>query len=730
MSVPRVPVRTLRPHPDLDQLKRQAKELLAAFRNGAPDAVAEVGAHYRTADAASFTLSQAQLVLARAHGFESWPKLEAFVDGVTMARLAEAVRGNDLPRVRQMLAARPELAHMDMAEHDEHRALHHAVLARSADTVRLLMAHGADPRKGIYPHREATTAVALAADRGYAEIVSILQDEERRRRPEGMQDVPLPSSTIPLPAWEGPITADSEGRALAMLEAHPELVHAAFPADGVTAVHVSASMLWDRALTWLLDRGADVNARAKWGATPLEVAGCGLGADPAKLATITETLLARGAVKTPRWAVATGNAAWLRARHAEGRLENPISEIGGLLRAAVIHGRPEMLTLLLDLGLDPDERVQAGDTQLSGMALQECLRVDRLDMAEILVARGARVTPDVAVALGRSDWLRARHAEGALAGSAAGLLGLAVRHDRPEILTLLLDLGVDPDERGRVGGLEEPLFSWGEPLRECASTGKLKMAGILLERGADPTTQVYAASSALLEAHQRGDREMVALIERYGGVLKASEAGVLGLTDEASRLLVEEASGALPGGAVPEGSTVASELLWSGTDGGHTDIVRLALAHIGWPPGDPRWHGMLMRVLGWHAEPDRARFLECFRLMLERCDPGVRGGTFRATMLHDVSGSWPRRPSGPEERVALATMLLDAGARLDVRDAVLMSTPLGWACRWGRVEMVKLLLERGADAVEAGAEPWATPRAWAEKTQRAGVLALLAGHGG
>jgi ankyrin repeat protein len=52
--------------------------------------------------------------------------------------------------------------------------------------------------------------------------------------------------------------------------------------------------------------------------------------------------------------------------------------------------------------------------------------------------------------------------------------------------------------------------------------------------------------------------------------------------------------------------------------------------------------------------------------------------------------------------VALATIVLDAGARLDRRDDLLKSTPLGWAWCWGRLELVKLFIERGADPVEAG----------------------------
>jgi ankyrin repeat protein len=73
--------------------------------------------------------------------------------------------------------------------------------------------------------------------------------------------------------------------------------------------------------------------------------------------------------------------------------------------------------------------------------------------------------------------------------------------------------------------------------------------------------------------------------------------------------------------------------------------------------------------------------------------------------------------------------LLDEGARTDLRDGLLNSTPLGWACRWGRAELVKRLLQRGADPVEADAELWATPRAWAEKMKHDNVLQVLLTYG-
>jgi hypothetical protein len=97
----------MRETPDIDQLTRQARELLEAYRDQSPDAVAEIGAHHRTAAPEAFALRDAQLVLARSYGFESWPKLKAAVEGVTMKRLHEAVKKGDLDAVRALLAQRP-----------------------------------------------------------------------------------------------------------------------------------------------------------------------------------------------------------------------------------------------------------------------------------------------------------------------------------------------------------------------------------------------------------------------------------------------------------------------------------------------------------------------------------------------------------------------------------------------------------------------------------------------
>jgi ankyrin repeat protein len=631
-----LPTRTLRERPALDQLKRQAKELLAAFRDRQPDATAEINGHYHGADPATFALHDAQLVIARAYGYESWPKLKAYVDGVTVTRLAEAVRTGDLAAVRAMLDARPELVHMDMAEHNEHRALHFAVLARNPPMVRLLMDRGADPYKGIWPHRDATGALTIATERGYDDIVAIIKEVLERRAGAGVAQPggapPLDRSSAIVERLRAAFTT-GEAAVIACLEEDPRLVHW-HQGDGWTMLHQASLMLHLDVAKWLVAHGADVNAHEPCYWTPLELVGV----------------------------------------HRQTFTPKKAAEMKGLL-----------------------------------------------------LSHGAKMTAGAAVAMGDTAWLTAHHSAGTLTGppDGYGLLSRAAMRRRTDVAKLLLDFGFDPDERRRLKDLEEVVYSWGEPLRAAVKNDDLAMAEILLQRGADPNAAIYAASGPMAEAYAHNSRDMIALLGRYGGFADVGLIGSVGLIDQARQMLADEAAGRLRPRSVPEGDSVAACLLLSGAAGGHVEIVRLALEHLDWPKGHELWHGRLMQALGAHSEGDRDRYLKCFALMVERAGPDAPGAYGR-TILHDVGGGWPYKTTSAKDRLAFATILLDAGARLDLRDDLLKSTPLGWACRWGRPELVKLFIDRGADPQERDAEPWATPRAWAQRMGHPEVVAFLA----
>jgi hypothetical protein len=69
--------------PSLEQLRKQAKDLLRAHRAGDPQAVARVAAHE---PGEPLKLTGAQHVVAREHGFPSWARLKAYVERVAAAR--------------------------------------------------------------------------------------------------------------------------------------------------------------------------------------------------------------------------------------------------------------------------------------------------------------------------------------------------------------------------------------------------------------------------------------------------------------------------------------------------------------------------------------------------------------------------------------------------------------------------------------------------------------------
>ncbi len=620
--------RRLPEQPNLEQLRNQAKDLLKGYRSGDPAAAAEVRCFEWNPKGAPFALNDAQRVLARAYGFQSWTKLKAFVDGANIARFMEAVNQGDVGQVRSMLATRPELASMDRSASDEHRAIHYAVLRRDAAMTTLLMEAGADARKGIYPHRDATSALALAQGRGYADIVDIIEEEERKRR----EEMSCSNATVsPVQDQISRTIAKGDGSgAIRLLEADLSLLHAC-DRDGTTPLHIAARCNDHALIEWLLKRRANVHKKDVDGLTPLDHAA--LAADPRnrcaeQFPATAQLLLEHGAELTVRGAVALGDEARVRE----------------LILAA-----PDRLRVVTGGG---------------------------------------------------------------------GLLTLAVKHRQLDMVRLLLELGADVNERILLEELEEPTESWGMPLWHAALTGDLAITKLLLDRGADPNANVYASGWPLRNAWNHEDDSVKKLLLERGARMQPYMVSEMHDVDEAKRLLSEDPR-----------EELASELVWSAADHGCPAIVELALPHLHWPRTDNRWHWVLIQPIrgaGSGTSQNEDHFQSMAALLRHGIDPNV--SRFGQTALHFTAA----RQSGlsGEDRARFAAILIDHGADLNRRDDLLKSTPLAWACRWGRRELVELLVRRGAAIDEKDAEPWATPLAWARRENRGEIISILEGFSG
>jgi Ankyrin repeat len=154
------------------------------------------------------------------------------------------------------------------------------VLNRNDDLAHVLMQLGADARVGLYPHRDVTSAYAIAVDRQYSEILATIEREEENRHARLNHEGAPTSAAVDVLRQ-----AIAEGRtaeAIALMEADPPLI-AACDISGVTPLHLAAWKHNPAFVGWLLDHGASPGAHAshsdprcddlpKTGKTPLDFA--------------------------------------------------------------------------------------------------------------------------------------------------------------------------------------------------------------------------------------------------------------------------------------------------------------------------------------------------------------------------------------------------------------------------------------------------------------------------
>ena len=160
-----MPVRRLPVRPDLDQLHRQAKELLRVIHAGDATAIAELREHHpQSIDPSSTKLADAQLALARSYQASSWTRL------VHAVRLADAIWRDDADTVGVLITGNSALIHEHVLIRTDSNwgppMTYAANLGRDR-IIRLLHSHGA---------RDLEPAAGRAALQGRADTVRMIYD--------------------------------------------------------------------------------------------------------------------------------------------------------------------------------------------------------------------------------------------------------------------------------------------------------------------------------------------------------------------------------------------------------------------------------------------------------------------------------------------------------------------------------------------------------------------------
>lgn len=649
-SQPPVRLRALPKQPDLNQLKTLAKELQRSYVAGEAETIAEVAQVFRPPAEEGLTLAHAQLALARLYGFQSWPKLKAQVDGMTREQLVAQVQAGDTLEVGRMLNRRPEMVDACTGQ-GEQRLLHLAVLNQDAAMLRLLMERGADARIGIFPHRESTTPLRMAKERGLTELVEVMTEVEAERQ----ESLSCPNVTVSS-ELENLLELIRGGRnedAMARLQASPTLLKQC-DRSGMTALHVAAASANETMVNWLCDHYADPRKPDAKGYLPIDHAALSLGwyekekMHPTR--RIMDRLLQRGSETTVWAAAATGDVDRLREIQAttpaqlESKWDHPGNR-GGVLTRAAQFGQLEAVRCLLDFGLHPDEPIALGKA---------------------------------------SD--------------------------------------------------DEDAISWGSPLHQAIVYGHEAIVRLLLDRGADPNANVYASGWPLDRAYENGHRHLVTLLYERGAKPAVYTICAAHDVEAAKRLLDEEG----------EDSKLVREFIWSAGCATCLPIFRLALPRFvelkaQLSPAEMDWHDLLCQPMRMGVPPevlrpaafqDDDRF-EIMALLLQAGGDPNALGRFGLSLLHFVAarggeGHKHLPTMTTAQRNRFAAQLLDAGADPAQRDELLCSSALGWACRYGRTELVRLYLERGISPQEPETPAWATPLQWAEKMEQAEILSLLA----
>lgn len=329
-------------NPNLGFYRKQAKELKRSLAVGDPAATARLAAHHPKRVPSDASLGDAQLVIAREHGFASWAEFKRAVENAARVpqasaadRLMAAIRSDELDAARRLLAADRALANqpdskgvLPLVE-----ACDRGVLA----LVELLLDAGADLREG-----DPVLAAAHAGPYKRGPAMDVVELLVRRGVPDD----------IFLHATLGRVDPLAKELPDANLEARG-------PANA-TALFLAAWNGQIEAVRLLLDAGADANPICRGGQSAWEVVCLHLWSNAHR--EIARMLLERGVTCSLEEACILSHLPTVRAliaRDAEAKEERgPNGKTP--LELALLNADVELARTLLDAGAaDPGGRARA-----------------------------------------------------------------------------------------------------------------------------------------------------------------------------------------------------------------------------------------------------------------------------------------------------------------------------------------------------------------------------------
>jgi ankyrin repeat protein len=455
-----MPTKSLPANPSLENLRKQAKSLLKAAWAQDTYAMARIREFHPRHDQAitDFSLSDAQLVIARSYNFPSWPKLKQHLAIVEYSNLPDEFKKAD---DSQSLADRfISLACLNYtSDHTDRR-----------DQARQLLA--ANPSLSAENIYTAATVGDVTA------VHQMLAENPRLAKQRGGPH-----------KWE-PLLYAAYSRLNSSADGHSTLEVARLLLNH--GADPNAGYLWDRnylftALTGVFGEGESgpVNQPEHQYCDQFARLLLEAGADPNDSQTLYNRMFTGGTRHLEllfEFGLGSGgNGVWFkRLGDFQG---TPAEMLGQQMGWAAKYNQIERLKLLIQHGVD----VNGLDTRLGRTPYQLALLHGNNEIADYLLQHGATRTSlnnleAFSAAVLSGDGAKARGLlkqdpglVDQLGFHRTDLLNLAAESDKREAVRLMVELGFDVNEVKRTA-----------PLHLAAIAGHLEMVKLLIELGADP----------------------------------------------------------------------------------------------------------------------------------------------------------------------------------------------------------------------------------------------------